>query len=91
MMIALHRACTAALLMFTLAALPCSAGIPKFSKLSKKDKPAEPTPLEYDGFVSSRVVAATSAVAQLTGRAPTSVAAFLATRRDLLAAAQVVH
>jgi len=35
--------------------------------------------------------AATSAVAQLTGRAPTTVAAFLASRRDLFAAAQVVH
>ena len=32
--------------MFSLAALPCPAGIPKFSKLSKKDKPAERTPLD---------------------------------------------
>ena len=47
MTIARYRACTAALLMFGLAALPCSAGIPHLSKLIKKDKDsAEPTPLD---------------------------------------------
>jgi NAD(P)H dehydrogenase (quinone) len=35
--------------------------------------------------------AATSAVADLTGRVPTSVAAFLSSRRDLLPAAAVAH
>ena len=48
MTIARHRACMAALLILSLSALPCSAGIPKLSKLTKKDKDkaAEPTPLD---------------------------------------------
>ena len=46
MTIARHRACTAALLTLSLAALPCSAGIPTLSKIIKKDKDAEPTPLD---------------------------------------------
>jgi flagellar L-ring protein precursor FlgH len=45
MIIARHRVYTAALLMLSLAALPCSAGVPKLSKLMKKDN-AEPTPLD---------------------------------------------
>jgi len=45
MIIARRRVYTTALLMLSIAALPCSAGVPKLSKLMKKDN-AEPTPLD---------------------------------------------
>jgi flagellar L-ring protein precursor FlgH len=46
MTIVRHRPCIAAFVILSLAALPCFAGAPRLSKLLKKDKPDEPTPLD---------------------------------------------